>query len=792
MKVAISYTKSSETHFEKILNLTEQLGKNGIDFTIDYYDLHLGDDAFYFMENLIFNHDYVLVICNQDYKNKADSYSGGVGNEARNLRVISGVPENNKVIGVVFEHDENQKVILPNFLRAGVYVDLTDDNDFTSRDFSELINHLVGVKRIKPAIIPRPDFQNFTTSNCNKLSFYNNIKNKLKRKINLSTRSMGVINRIADYFEENKIEDASIVKSILIKGISGEGKTAIATEFAYKYGSQFHGCFYLDCNFPLDQQFLELSSPPFLDIKVPDEIEKSKQNDYRISLVKDFTNTNPTLLIFDNVYTLSEIDEFLPKSGKSRSILLSNDLSISSPYLIEIPVPKLDKEEALDILLFGFERNDSDSGAAIEIASFFGFLPFALELANSVLRSGWQDVSLSLFLHQLKEDSRKWESLSRQDDLNFVHSSPTIIALQENAINRLEIDDETDEKARDILSEIGCLGIAKKELNLYQIKEDMGFSSEDKDVREFTKIKKRLLSIGIDSLDDHFIVHTLTMEYLKAHCIKKDIIENHINRELEELKKIINYQMRLGTWINCSSSLHGAKELTHHMYGLFPCGTNEEANKMIFFIIQLWECFYFFGLDKECLDIIELGLLIDESNKNFEHRKIRKDELLFYKAVSLHRDGLFDNAMEIYSNLQLYDPVKGIKSILYVGDIFRHRKDQTNSLNQYIGAIESCNKLKTHLPKFEYLFLKSLAMIHLGYFYKEFKNEEKFQETQSELHKVLEELMQDAPENIRNSDNIERFPWEIYQYLLLGDNNYRPLHTYLKIRTIEEQEEQAL
>ncbi len=67
-----------------------------------------------------------------------------------------------------------------------------------------------------------------------------------------------------------------------------------------------------------------------------------------------------------------------------------------------------------------------------------------------------------------------------------------------------------------------------------------------------------------------------------------------------------------------------------------------------------------------------------------------------------------------------------------------------------------------------------------------------FRNKYSELHKVLEELMQDAPENIRNSDNIERFPWEIYQYLLLGDNNYRPLHTYLKIRTIEEQEEQAL
>lgn len=164
MKVAISYAHTSDNHKEKVLRLVKKLAENGIEAEIDYYDFDIGDDLYFFMEDLTLSpeNDYVLAICNQRYKEKADNYEGGVGIETKNLRYIASKPKRNKVLPVIFEKDENGDAVRPNFLLTLGYVDLADDEDFTSDNFTELVNWLKGIRKVKPKINPVPEFQIFS------------------------------------------------------------------------------------------------------------------------------------------------------------------------------------------------------------------------------------------------------------------------------------------------------------------------------------------------------------------------------------------------------------------------------------------------------------------------------------------------------------------------------------------------------------------------------------------------------------------------------------------------------
>ena len=86
-KVFISYSWEDEAHKQWVKSLTDRLIENGIDATLDQYDLTLGERLPVFMEQSITTADYVLIICTPTYKEKADNRKGGVGYEGH---IISG------------------------------------------------------------------------------------------------------------------------------------------------------------------------------------------------------------------------------------------------------------------------------------------------------------------------------------------------------------------------------------------------------------------------------------------------------------------------------------------------------------------------------------------------------------------------------------------------------------------------------------------------------------------------------------------------------------------------------
>src|SRR5690554_7053141 len=87
IKVFVSYSWDSEEHKQWVKSLTDKLIQDGVDASLDQYDLTLGDRLPHFMEQRIAESNHVLIICTPKYKIKSDQRAGGVGYEGH---IISG------------------------------------------------------------------------------------------------------------------------------------------------------------------------------------------------------------------------------------------------------------------------------------------------------------------------------------------------------------------------------------------------------------------------------------------------------------------------------------------------------------------------------------------------------------------------------------------------------------------------------------------------------------------------------------------------------------------------------
>ncbi len=123
-KVFVSYSHDSSDHKRWVADLATSLRKDGIDIIFDQWDLSLGDDITRFMEEGVVSSDRVLLICTENYVQKADAGIGGVAYERM---IVTAELVNNlgtpKFIPVVRQNGE--KPILPKFMGARFFVNLS-------------------------------------------------------------------------------------------------------------------------------------------------------------------------------------------------------------------------------------------------------------------------------------------------------------------------------------------------------------------------------------------------------------------------------------------------------------------------------------------------------------------------------------------------------------------------------------------------------------------------------------------------------------------------------------------
>lgn len=154
-KVFVSYSHDSDEHKAWVAKLTTDLCRNGVDATLDQFDLALGQDVAMFMQRGVATSDRVIMVCSEAYVKKADAGAGGVGYER--LVITSEVVQNidtKKFIPLVRGNPSSPKV--PRFMGPRFYVDFTRDEDYTAK-LEEILREIHNVPlAAKPPLGPNP------------------------------------------------------------------------------------------------------------------------------------------------------------------------------------------------------------------------------------------------------------------------------------------------------------------------------------------------------------------------------------------------------------------------------------------------------------------------------------------------------------------------------------------------------------------------------------------------------------------------------------------------------------
>lgn len=149
-KAFISYSWDDDGHKKWVAGFAAKLRNDGIDVTLDQWDLVLGDALAEFMEKAIRENDFVLIICTPNYRLKSDNRTGGVGYEGDIMTAeVIAKRDHRKFIPILAGGRWEESA--PSWLRGKVYVDLGTKKKI-QENFSQLTATLHGNRSVPPPV----------------------------------------------------------------------------------------------------------------------------------------------------------------------------------------------------------------------------------------------------------------------------------------------------------------------------------------------------------------------------------------------------------------------------------------------------------------------------------------------------------------------------------------------------------------------------------------------------------------------------------------------------------------
>lgn len=147
-KVFISYSWTTTEHEEWVHDLATRLTENGVEVIYDKWHLKEGHDIYAFMEKMVSESekiDKVLIICDEGYKNKANSRNGGVGTESQIItpEVYKDI-EQEKFIPIISERDDEGNNFVPSYIKSRMYIDLSEEEHF-EKNYEQLLRSIFKV-----------------------------------------------------------------------------------------------------------------------------------------------------------------------------------------------------------------------------------------------------------------------------------------------------------------------------------------------------------------------------------------------------------------------------------------------------------------------------------------------------------------------------------------------------------------------------------------------------------------------------------------------------------------------
>jgi formylglycine-generating enzyme required for sulfatase activity len=163
-RVFLSYSHDSEAHKGWVRQLAERLVANGVEVTLDQWDLKPGMDVVLFGETAIREADRVLMVCSPTYVRKAEQRRSGTGQECLIVSAHMARQADTRKFIPLLRHPELQPLpqaqpdqkLIPDFLGPRLWVDFRDDTGF-EQSLKELLHDLFELPRYqKPALGVNP------------------------------------------------------------------------------------------------------------------------------------------------------------------------------------------------------------------------------------------------------------------------------------------------------------------------------------------------------------------------------------------------------------------------------------------------------------------------------------------------------------------------------------------------------------------------------------------------------------------------------------------------------------
>lgn len=150
-KVFISYAHETDSHNERVFQLSERLRSEGIDCSVDQYEISPSGGWPRWSRNQIKQADFVLVVCTETYEKRYEgSESRGTGAGAKwegeiiTQQLYDSEGSNTKFIPIVFDPDDVKHI--PTEIRGGTYYILNSETEYEDL-YRHLTNQPKAIKR---------------------------------------------------------------------------------------------------------------------------------------------------------------------------------------------------------------------------------------------------------------------------------------------------------------------------------------------------------------------------------------------------------------------------------------------------------------------------------------------------------------------------------------------------------------------------------------------------------------------------------------------------------------------
>jgi len=154
-KVFVSYSWDDEPHKSWTRDFATRLRTDGVDVTIDQWNVVPGDRLPHFMEQAIRENSYVLIVCTPKYKSKSDNRQGGVGYEGDIMTAeVYAKGNHRKYIPILRSGDWTTAI--PSWLSGKYSIDLSA-TPFSEDQYRDLLATLHNLRDQAPPLGPVPN-----------------------------------------------------------------------------------------------------------------------------------------------------------------------------------------------------------------------------------------------------------------------------------------------------------------------------------------------------------------------------------------------------------------------------------------------------------------------------------------------------------------------------------------------------------------------------------------------------------------------------------------------------------